>query len=314
MHVFAESDVFAALSSSNAQLKGNDGKASRRLQKRKIIFVTIVSCSIFSCLYFIRTGKGLHKLTSKLRPQKIHKDEIIDSQKISQTVSQTGSRLHKLSSKLRPQKIHKDEIIDSQTNSQTDSQTGSMQKPNKSEEEEGRLITFHVSNLEGSPGSEGTFTIRTRPSWSPKGAQRFEDLTEQSFWNGCRFFRAIGNFVVQWGINGDPNIQKKWRAKVLEDEEVKASNDRGTVVFAMSGPNTRTTQMYINTGKNNKNLDKQGFTPIGTVIRGMDVVDQIYTGYGGDVNQGKIQNLGNKFLEDEFPKLSFISEALFDFV
>ena len=100
----------------------------------------------------------------------------------------------------------------------------------------------------------------------------------------------------------------------MEDEEVKASNDRGTVVFAMSGPNTRTTQMYINTGKNNKNLDKQGFTPIGTVIRGMDVVDQIYTGYGGDVNQGKIQNLGNKFLEDEFPKLSYISEALFDSV
>eukprot|EP00555_Chaetoceros_dichaeta_P007564 CAMPEP_0198254390 /NCGR_PEP_ID=MMETSP1447-20131203/4699_1 /TAXON_ID=420782 /ORGANISM="Chaetoceros dichaeta, Strain CCMP1751" /LENGTH=230 /DNA_ID=CAMNT_0043940419 /DNA_START=32 /DNA_END=721 /DNA_ORIENTATION=+ len=230
MHVFAESDVFAALSSSNSQLKGNDGKASRKLQKRKILFVIIVSCSIFSCLYFIRTGKGLHKLAGKLRRQEIHNDEVIE------------------------QKFD-DKNIDSQTDSHTDSQTDSRQKPNRSEEEEGRLITFHVSNLEGSPGSEGTFSIRTRPSWSPKGAQRFEDLTEQSFWNGCRFFRAIDNFVVQWGINGDPNIQKKWNGKLLEDEEVKASNDRGTVVFAMSGPNTRTTQMYINTGKNNKNLD-----------------------------------------------------------
>jgi len=290
MEVFAESDVFATLSSSNAQLKGNDGKASRRLQKRKIMFSIAVSCSIFACLYFICTGKGFNEIAGNLRRQKFDKGEA-NKQKVES--KNVNSR------------------VDSWIDSQVDSQTDSRQKAKKSEEEEGRLITFHVSNLEGSPGNEGTFIIRTRPSWSPKGAQRFEDLTEQSFWDGCRFFRAISNFVVQWGINGDPSIQKKWDGKLLEDEKVTASNDRGTVVFAMSGPNTRETQMYINTGKKNKYLDEDGFTTIAEVVFGMDVVDKIYTGYGSDPDQSDIELIGNKYLEAEFPKLSFIRKAYF---
>jgi len=182
----------------------------------------------------------------------------------------------------------------------------------KEKEEEGRLIEFKISRLSGDPNnSTGFFVIRTRPSWSPMGVQRFEELTEQSFWDGCRFFRAIEKFIVQWGINGDPIIHKKWDSKTLKDEEVKVSNKRGTVVFAMSGKDTRTTQMYINTGRKNSYLDKEGFAPIGEVVNGMDIVDRIYTDYAGKPNQGQINHLGNKYLENQFPKLSFIDKAKF---
>ena len=146
-------------------------------------------------------------------------------------------------------------------------------------EEEGRLIKFEVENLDG--GDSGTFTVRTRPDWAPKGVQRFEALTENKFWDGCRVFRVLPGFIAQFGINGDPQVQSKWRSSSLSDDPVKVTNSRGTVVFATAGPNTRTTQLFINTNpKGNGFLDKQGFSPIGEVVEGMDVVDKLYAGYG----------------------------------
>jgi len=143
-----------------------------------------------------------------------------------------------------------------------------------------------------------------------------QELTDANFWDDCRFFRVLPGFVVQFGINGNPEVQKKWRSANLPDDQVRVSNERGTVVFATAGPNSRTSQLFINTREGgNGFLDKQGFSPIGRVIEGMDVVDQMYAGYGEGApagrgpNQGKIQLEGNRYLRENFPKLTYIQKA-----
>jgi peptidyl-prolyl cis-trans isomerase A (cyclophilin A) len=124
--------------------------------------------------------------------------------------------------------------------------------------------------------------------------------------------------VSQFGINGDPYVQSKWRSSSITDDPVKVTNSRGTVVFATAGPNTRTSQIFFNTNdKGNGFLDKQGFSPFGQVIEGMDVVDKLYAGYGEGApsgkgpNQGLIQSKGNSYLMDGYPKLSYIKSAKF---
>ena len=146
-----------------------------------------------------------------------------------------------------------------------------------------------------------------------------QELTSIGFWKDCRVFRVLPGFVVQFGIQGDPSIQATWRSKNLKDDlpVAAASNRRGTLVFATAGPNTRTTQIFVNT-RDNAFLDRQGFTPIGVVVDGMEeVVDQMYAGYGEGApsgqgpNQGRIQLQGNAYLQSQFPKLSFIQQAQF---
>mmetsp|Transcript_3159 Transcript_3159/g.4204 ORF Transcript_3159/g.4204 Transcript_3159/m.4204 type:complete len:260 (+) Transcript_3159:46-825(+) len=182
-------------------------------------------------------------------------------------------------------------------------------------QEEGRLIEFQVENLGGEVGNTGRFVMRTHPTWAPNGVKRFEKLTEIGFWNDARVFRVLPGFIGQFGINGDPKVQALWRSNI-PDDPVKVGNNRGTVVFATAGPNTRTTQIFINTGNNNF-LDRQGFSPIGEVVEGMDVVDKLYAGYGEGApqgkgpNQGLIQAKGNEYLEKAFPKLSFFSKVNF---
>lgn len=117
------------------------------------------------------------------------------------------------------------------------------------EDAEGRLIEFTVENLGGEAGNTGKFVVRLRKDWAPIGAERFEKLTEIGFWDEARAFRVLPNFIVQFGINGDPTKQALWR-KSIPDDPVQVSNKRGTVTFATAGPNTRTTQIFINTGNN----------------------------------------------------------------
>lgn len=156
--------------------------------------------------------------------------------------------------------------------------------------------------------SKGDFVIEVTRAWAPRGADRFYNLVKNGFYNDCRFFRVVENFMVQFGINGDPKVSQVWRAARIKDDTLMESNKKGYVTFAMAGPDTRTTQLFINF-KNNAFLDNQGFPPFGKVISGMDVVNSIYSGYGETPNQQNIQMQGNAYLQKEFPKLDFIKTA-----
>lgn len=163
---------------------------------------------------------------------------------------------------------------------------------------------IELANLKG--GGTGTVVLETRPTWAPIGARHFGELVENQFYDQCRFFRVLPNFVVQFGINGSPQVQAEWRKSVLQDDPVLQSNSRGTITYATSGKNTRATQLFINK-KDNKYLDKEGFAPFGLVVEGMEFVDLINDEYKEKPNQGKIQNEGNVYLNNEFPNLSYVA-------
>lgn len=169
----------------------------------------------------------------------------------------------------------------------------------------GRTYVFKLSSL--NDGKDGEIIIETKPEWSPIGVQHFHKLLEDNFYQDAKFFRVVDDFIVQFGISAIPTKKYKNRIK---DDPVTQTNARGTITYATSGANTRTTQMFINTREGgNKFLDKQGFSPIGVVIEGMDLVDQIYGGYGEKPDQGKIQRMGNEYLDKDFPLLSYISKT-----
>lgn len=162
--------------------------------------------------------------------------------------------------------------------------------------------------------SKGDFVIQVVRDWAPKGADRFYNLVRGGYYDDCRFFRVIAGFMAQIGINGDPNVNAAWQNALIEDDPVKESNTRGRVTFAMGGPNTRTTQIFINY-KDNSRLDGMKFSPFGEVVEGMEVVDRLYSGYGegaprgGGPSQGAIQARGNKYLESRFDKLDYVKKA-----
>ncbi|MCC7415703.1 MAG: peptidylprolyl isomerase [Acidobacteria bacterium] len=158
--------------------------------------------------------------------------------------------------------------------------------------------------------SAGQFVVEVHRDWAPKGADRFYNLVKNGFYDDGRFFRVIPNFMVQFGINGDPAIQRAWgSATNLTDDPVKQSNARGLITFATAGPNTRTTQVFINY-KDNAPLDKQGFAPFGRVISGMDVVDKLVSEYREQPNAGNAYLMkGNAYITKSFPKLDYIKTA-----
>ena len=163
--------------------------------------------------------------------------------------------------------------------------------------------------------SAGAVVVRVVPEWAPLGAARFRALVESGFYDGARFFRVLPGFVAQVGISGDPAVTRKWDKSEIKDDPVKVSNTRGRVTFATAGPDTRTTQVFINFSDKNARLDSAGFSPFGEVVEGMDVVERLYSGYGEGAPQGKgpdqdrIEKEGNAYLERDFPKLDYIQTA-----
>eukprot|EP00316_Scyphosphaera_apsteinii_P017547 CAMPEP_0119312954 /NCGR_PEP_ID=MMETSP1333-20130426/27367_1 /TAXON_ID=418940 /ORGANISM="Scyphosphaera apsteinii, Strain RCC1455" /LENGTH=200 /DNA_ID=CAMNT_0007317661 /DNA_START=96 /DNA_END=698 /DNA_ORIENTATION=- len=159
-----------------------------------------------------------------------------------------------------------------------------------------------------SKGKKGSFTVEVYPEWAPLGAERFKEIIEVGIWKAARFFRVVSGFMVQWGIPGKPSVAAEWREKKIRDDPVVKSNERGTITFATSGKDSRTTQVFINF-VDNKNLDGMGFAPFGKVVSGMDTVDAIYAGHGETPDQGQIQSHGNGYLKKTFPRLSYINSA-----
>jgi peptidyl-prolyl cis-trans isomerase A (cyclophilin A) len=162
--------------------------------------------------------------------------------------------------------------------------------------------------------TKGAFTIEVTRSLSPNGADRFYNLVKSGYFQEVAFFRVIPGFMGQFGIHGDPKVSAAWRGARIQDDPVKASNKRGYLSFAMAGPNTRTTQFFINL-VDNTNLDSMGFSPFGKVVEGQDVVDKINGEYGEGAprgrgpNQAIIQEKGNEYLKASYPNLDYIKSA-----
>jgi len=162
--------------------------------------------------------------------------------------------------------------------------------------------------------TRGAFLVEVTRAWAPRGADRFYNLVRAGYYDDVAFFRVIEGFMVQFGINGDPRVNAAWRVARIPDDPVTQSNRRGMVTYAMAGPDTRTTQLFINF-KDNASLDSQGFAPFGRVVEGMAVVDSLYSGYGEGAprgtgpDQGRAQAEGNAYLRASFPKLDLVKTA-----
>ena len=157
--------------------------------------------------------------------------------------------------------------------------------------------------------SKGRFVVDVHRDWAPIGADRFYNLVKNRFFDGVRFFRVIGGQLAQFGMHGDPTVQAAWRDANVADDPVMHSNTRGTLSFASRGPNTRTTQLFINL-RDNTAYDRLGFAPFGEVVMGMDVADGLFAGYEERPEQPLIDEEGNAYLTREFPNLDYVKTAV----
>ena len=156
--------------------------------------------------------------------------------------------------------------------------------------------------------SRGPLTLVVHRAWAPQGADRFYTLVKQGFYNGARFFRVVRGFVVQFGLPADPQVGRTWSSQALPDDPVRQPNRRATLVFASAGPNTRTTQLFINLADNLR-LDGLGFAPIGRVTERMGIVDSLYGQYGERPSQDSIGLQGEPYLARAYPHLDRIRSA-----
>jgi peptidyl-prolyl cis-trans isomerase A (cyclophilin A) len=160
--------------------------------------------------------------------------------------------------------------------------------------------------------TKGDFVIEVIRDWAPRGADRVYNLVQIAFYKDIALHRVVEDFVVQFGIHGDPQVSAAWAKAYLLDEAVKESNKQWTVTFAKADADTRATQIFINL-QDNLDLDKKGFSPFGKVIAGQDVLKKLYSGYGEKVmgrgGNTEVFKLGNAYFKDKWPKLDYIKSA-----
>jgi len=187
-------------------------------------------------------------------------------------------------------------------------QTGNLGNPSALTEKAPALYKVRFDT------SKGPFVVEVHRDWAPNGADRFYNLVKNGFFDDARFFRVISGFMVQFGINGDPAVSAPWRNATMKDDPVRQSNKRGYITFATAGPDSRTSQVFINFADNSR-LDGQGFAPFGQVTSGMNIVDALHSGYGEGApsgrgpEQGRIQREGNAYLKKDFPNLDYVKKA-----
>ncbi|MFK7821466.1 MAG: peptidylprolyl isomerase [Planctomycetaceae bacterium] len=157
--------------------------------------------------------------------------------------------------------------------------------------------------------SKGDFVVEVTRKWAPLGADQFYNLVKTGFYDDARFFRVLPGFVVQWGISGNPKATENWK-KPIKDDPVIESNKKGYITYAKGGPNSRTTQLFVNL-EDNARLDKMGFPPFGRVTEGFPVLTKLFADYKARASnqQWRIKERGNEYLNKPFPKLDYIKRA-----
>lgn len=184
--------------------------------------------------------------------------------------------------------------------------------PKKAAKREGPMPDVYKVRFET---TKGNFVVEVHKDWAPKGAERFWKLVNMRFFDDTRFFRVRPNFIVQFGLSGDPQTNSLLNAMPIQDDPVKEKNVKGNISFAQAGKNTRRTQVFINM-KDNRLLDRDGFAPFGKIVEGFEVVEQLYAGYGewsppgSGPSASRIQTQGNEYLDSQFPRLDKIKKAL----
>jgi peptidyl-prolyl cis-trans isomerase A (cyclophilin A) len=162
--------------------------------------------------------------------------------------------------------------------------------------------------------SKGDLVLKVVRAWAPKGADRFYSLVKAGFYDECRFYRVLPKFIAQAGIHGDPAVAAAWKAAPITDDPVVKKNVRGTLSFAKGGPDTRTSNFFINL-KDNAALDSAGFVPFAEIIEGLEIADALHSGYGDappkgrGPSQAKLTERGNEWLKKDFKDLDFIKTA-----
>jgi peptidyl-prolyl cis-trans isomerase A (cyclophilin A) len=164
--------------------------------------------------------------------------------------------------------------------------------------------------------SQGDFTVEVNRAWAPHAADRFHELVRMGYYNEARFFRVLSGFIAQFGVHRDFDIHAKWRNLTIPDDPPKEKNLRGTLAFAKSGPSTRATEVFINLA-DNRLLDDEYFVPFAKIVKGLEVIDKFYAGYGEMRPQGKyidparVEEETNEYLVQRFTKLDYIKRTQF---
>ncbi|HVR82720.1 MAG TPA: peptidylprolyl isomerase [Planctomycetota bacterium] len=162
--------------------------------------------------------------------------------------------------------------------------------------------------------TRGDLVLRITRDWAPKGADRVYALVKSGYYDECRFYRVLPKYIAQFGINGTPTVAAKWKDLPIDDDPVRQKNTRGRVTFGKGGPNSRTTNLFISL-KDNTSLDSEGFAPIGEVLEGLELADQLFSGYGDGAPKGRgpsqkrIYEQGNAWLAKDFKDLDYIKKA-----